>query len=1476
MVAQLHLISLDDTTLTPSFTAPNVSENTDIEFTLTVSDGIITVSDSVVITITDSVNTAPTAEVGTDREIAEGGTVTLAGIAADDDPEDDLKYSWSHNSTLLISLDDSTLTPSFTAPNVSENTDIEFTLTVSDGIITVSDSVVITITDSVNTAPTAEVGTDREIAEGGTVTLAGIAADDDPEDDLKYSWSHNSTLLISLDDSTLTPSFTAPNVSENTDIEFTLTVSDGIITVSDSVVITITDGVNAAPTAEVGTDREIAEGGTVTLAGIAADDDPEDDLKYSWSHNSTLLISLDDSTLTPSFTAPNVSENTDIEFTLTVSDGIITVSDSVVITITDSVNTAPTAEVGTDREIAEGGTVTLAGIAADDDPEDDLKYSWSHNSTLLISLDDSTLTPSFTAPNVSENTDIEFTLTVSDGIITVSDSVVITITDSVNTAPTAEVGTDREIAEGGTVTLAGIAADDDPEDDLKYSWSHNSTLLISLDDSTLTPSFTAPNVSENTDIEFTLTVSDGIITVSDSVVITITDGVNAAPTAEVGTDREIAEGGTVTLAGIAADDDPEDDLKYSWSHNSTLLISLDDSTLTPSFTAPNVSENTDIEFTLTVSDGIITVSDSVVITITDGVNAAPTADAGTDREVLEGSAVTLAGNSTDNDSLTYSWRQTSGLPAVDLQGANTPSPTFTAPAVASDTVFIFEMTVDDGSEILTDTVEITIRDMPDLSYFVTTWRTGTAGESITIPVGGATGTYTVDWGDGNTSVDVTGDQTHLYDDAGTHTVRISGDFTRIYLNENTSNADKLVSIERWGDTRWESMISAFHGASNMVYRATDVPVLSDVTSMRYMFYDAQSFNGDLSGWDVSRVTDMVGTFWGASSFNGDLSGWDVSRVTDMTGTFWGTSSFNGDLSGWDVLSVTDMTSMFNGASSFNGDLSGWDVSSVTDMTSMFAGASSFNGDLSGWNVSRVTGMFAMFSAADSFDADLSGWDVSSVTAMSVMFRGASSFDADLSDWNVSGVDAMSAMFMDASSFDADLSDWNVSGVTDMSNMFRDASSFNGDLSDWDVSRVTDMSDMFSGAHSFNADLSSWSVSRVTDMYAMFNGAHSFNADLSSWSVSRVTDMYAMFNGAHSFNADISGWDVSRVTDMYAMFNGAHSFNADISGWDVSRVTDMFDMFYQTNAFDQNLGKWYIVLDDAVIEGDNATGTVGRIAAQNSFLGAQNLAYGIGSGVDSASFEMDGASLRLKAVSDHLTGDSYTVNVTSSGGFGTNNFRILEISVEVSGILPTTGTDIDQTPFVEPAVPPGAPQNLLAASTDTAVTLTWDIPDDDSITGYKILSRTPATQSQLSVLVDDTGAPGASYVVEGLDPDTVYVFRVIALNAHGESDNSNFVRLSTDEASTTTDEASTPADVASTTTDAPDAPQNLRAVSTDTTVTLTWDSPDDDSITGYKILSRTPATQSQLSVLVDDTGAPGASYVVEGLDPDTASQTIPTL
>ena len=189
---------------------------------------------------------------------------------------------------------------------------------------------------------------------------------------------------------------------------------------------------------------------------------------------------------------------------------------------------------------------------------------------------------------------------------------------------------------------------------------------------------------------------------------------------------------------------------------------------------------------------------------------------------------------------------------------------------------------------------------PDAA-FVTTWQTTSANESILIPVGDATGTYTVTWGDASIDADVSGHQMHTYKTAGTYTVSIYGDFSQIYLPYYYENSLKLQSIEQWGDIRWESMRGAFSGASNMVYRATDAPDLSAVTDTSEMFRFASSFNGNLSTWDVSSVTDASQMFAHARSFNGDMSSWNVSGMTDMSKMLTGTHSFARNLGDWYVV-----------------------------------------------------------------------------------------------------------------------------------------------------------------------------------------------------------------------------------------------------------------------------------------------------------------------------------------------------------------------------------------------------------------------------------------------------------------------------------------------------------------------------------------------------------------------------------------------
>ena len=101
-------------------------------------------------------------------------------------------------------------------------------------------------------------------------------------------------------------------------------------------------------------------------------------------------------------------------------------------------------------------------------------------------------------------------------------------------------------------------------------------------------------------------------------------------------------------------------------------------------------------------------------------------------------------------------------------------------------------------------------------------------------------------------------------------------------------------------------------------------------------------------------------FLGADSFNGDISEWDVSGVTDMSLMFANAGSFNGDISSWDVSGVTDMSEMFGYADSFNGDISEWDVSGVTDMSGMFLGhADSFIQNLADGTSHLMTRLLTM-------------------------------------------------------------------------------------------------------------------------------------------------------------------------------------------------------------------------------------------------------------------------------------------------------------------------------------------------------------------------------------------------------------------------------------------------------------------------------------------------------------------------------------
>ena len=496
--------------------------------------------------------------------------------------------------------------------------------------------------------------------------------------------------------------------------------------------------------------------------------------------------------------------------------------------------------------------------------------------------------------------------------------------------------------------------------------------------------------------------------------------------------------------------------------------------------------------------------------------------------------------------------------------------------------------------------------------FITTWKTDNPGTSnatsITIPTFvGETYSYDVDW-DNNGTFDefgLTGNVTHDFTSTGTYTIRIQGTFPRIYFNGG-GDAQKIISIDQWGDIAWSSMSSAFYGTSNLVGNATDTPDLSNVTDMSFMFV-ISAFNQNISAWDTSTVTNMAGMFASSPGFNngGQPLTWNTAAVTSMNQMFVNTQVFNQDISSWITSSVTNMYAMFQGAV-FNQDIGSWDTSEVTDMRYMFAYSSSFDQDLGSWNVEKVANFESMFDENTTFNnggqpltwntigatnlsyifrrttvfnQDLSAWSLGTVTNWVQMFQGASAYNNGglPLTWDISGLTSLSQLFAGAPAFNQDLSSWDISNITNFNGMFYNASAYNngGVLLNWDVTGKTTLGGMFDRASAFNQDISGWNVASNTDFGFMFSRATAFNQDISGWNTQAAQYMNGMFIEATAFNQDISSWDTSSVISMYLMFEGASTFNQDIASWDTSLVENMSRMFKNTIAFDQNIGNWNV-------------------------------------------------------------------------------------------------------------------------------------------------------------------------------------------------------------------------------------------------------------------------------------------------------------
>ena len=486
-----------------------------------------------------------------------------------------------------------------------------------------------------NTAPYASAGPDRVVLLGSAVSFDSVGSRDPDGTIASWRW----------DFADGSPVATTPTASHTYSAAgtyaATLTVTDDLgATGTDTVIVSIVT--NLPPQAAAGPDQYVAPGAAVLLDGGGSADPDGAIVAYSWELG-------DGSPAGTTRTVTHVYPAAGVYLvTLRVTDNMgATATDSAYVVVGGGpANAPPAAEAGPNRSASVGASITLDGTASADSDGSVTAYAWdfgdgASGSGSMVSHAWSAAGSYLVKLTVTDNrgaTDEDFTM------------VVVSDPTSGNAAPSAEAGPNRNATVGTAITLDGSGSSDADGTIASYAWDFGDG--SSGAGSSASHAWAAAG---NYLVKLAVTDDKGA-TGEDLTLVVVGDPTsgNAPPRAEAGPNRSAAAGTAITLDGSGSSDADGTIASYAWDFGDGSSGAASSASH-----AWSVAGSYLVKLTVTDDEGAIG-EDFTLVVVSDpqAGNAAPSAEAGPNRNATVGTAITLDGSgSSDADGTiaSYAW-----------------------------------------------------------------------------------------------------------------------------------------------------------------------------------------------------------------------------------------------------------------------------------------------------------------------------------------------------------------------------------------------------------------------------------------------------------------------------------------------------------------------------------------------------------------------------------------------------------------------------------------------------------------------------------------------------------------------------------------------------------------------------------------------------------------------------------------------------